>query len=207
MEISPKLLFLLLVYSFAFGALMGGIYDFFRLLRMLLGESFLHGSQVERLYEKKIPLLKRPLKRIQFLDQKRLVRHGVVFCFDSVILMLAGIGLAILCYHFNQGRFRFFTLPVSFLGFAFYRFTIGRVTLFLGERLAFLIYVLFAVLFFTFCHPFVIFARNIAIFSKKIYIKLFFSIAKMKQKLYNRRRKNSLLKKAQKGFLYRSFFR
>lgn len=206
MEISPRLLFFLFAYSFFFGILLGWIYDLFRVMRMLFGETFSFCKRTPYLYQKSIPILNRPLKQSTFLDQRRWIRRGVLFLGDLAILLLAGIGLAVLCFHFNQGRFRFFTVPLLLLGFGLYRVTVCRIFLLFSEKILFLLRAIFSVVFYLVFRPFLVFFRILALFFKKIYANLIFSIAKIKEMLYNNRRKKSLLKKAQKAFLQFLFF-
>lgn len=199
MEISPYLLFLLLVYSFAWGLILGGIYDGFLFLRMLFGE-FATTTKITAQYEKKPRPWNKPIKRLTFLAHKR-IRNSVVFTLDSVLLLISGCGIAVLCYHFNHGQFRVFSLLSCLSGFLFYRISIGRIVFFLFQKLIFLFYMFLSVFLDWISRPFVIFARIFTFFLKKLYISFLFSIAKIKELLYNKSRKKELLKKARKGFL------
>ena len=157
-------------------------------------------TKITAQFEKKPWLWNKPIKRLTFLTHKR-IRNSVVFALDSVLLLIAGCGIAVLCYHFNHGQFRVFTLLSCFGGFLFYRVSIGRIAFFLFPKLVFLFYVVVTVFLSWILRPFVIFARIFAIFLKKVYISFLFSIAKIKELLYNKSRKKELLKKARKGFL------
>ena len=130
----------------------------------------------------------------------------MVFVSDLLMLCFAAIGLAVLCYHLNNGRFRFYTIPMSACGFFLYRITLGRVVMMFSEGVVFLLRTFFLIVFYLFSRPFVIFARIMGKFFKKIYINLIFSIAKMQKILYNKDRKEDLLKNARKGFLGPTLF-
>ena len=198
MEISPYLLFLLLLYSIFFGITVGLVGDAFRLIRMLLGESAATSAGMRKLYEKELPFLHRALKPCG-KRSKLLFRFLIFFC-DVLVFCFSAAGLAVLCYHFNSGRFRFYKVFACLGGFLGYRFALGKVVLYFSEGIIFLFRAFFCVVFYLFSRPFVAFARILANIFKKLYTNLRFSIAKSQKILYNRRRKKGLLADSRRGF-------
>ncbi|MBQ5634604.1 MAG: hypothetical protein IIV11_06955, partial [Clostridia bacterium] len=56
---------------------------------------------------------------------------------DLLCVLVAAIGLILINYGYNSGRFRFFTVAALAVGFIFYRLSIGRLLILVVEPLAF----------------------------------------------------------------------
>ena len=122
MEISPILLARLLLYSFLLGIGVGAFYDVNRILRVFLG-----AMDVKTLKQKPI-VLKIPFtnKYISSADRKTaggFLKHTAVFLSDLFTVFTATVGLLVLNYGYNSGRFRFFTVIGALIGFLLYYYT------------------------------------------------------------------------------------
>ena len=105
MEISQTTLVILLVYSVVLGGATGIFYDICRIFRVAVGVRYTDRSY-PRLQGLKLPILKRGL----FHTPRRWVQTVVVAAGDLFTLLFAAIGMIILSYAYNSGRFRFFIL-------------------------------------------------------------------------------------------------
>ena len=103
MEISPILLFRLLLYSFAFGAILGGVNDVSRILRVFCGVRYSE-KRFGRWYERELPLIHRPLNRGKQGRFSGALLQVLIFFQDVFLFLTAGVGLVILNYEMNQGR-------------------------------------------------------------------------------------------------------
>ena len=116
MEISPLRLFYLLISSFAFGALLGVLYDLHRIIRVLFGVRYTQ-NRPQMLFAHPLPLLRRPLREIRQGRMKKMLLSVVIFFQDVFLGCAAGIGLVILNYVFNDGQLRFYTVLAMTAGF------------------------------------------------------------------------------------------
>lgn len=200
MEISPILLFRLLLYSFAFGAILGVVNDVSRILRVFCGVRYSE-KRFGRWYERELPLIHRPLNRGKQGRFSGALLQVLIFFQDVFLFLTAGVGLVILNYEMNQGRFRFYTVFAMIAGFAVYYFTLGKLVMLVSEGIVFLIRATLTIVFGLFLRPFCLFYR---FFMKKMErIRIFFqtAIAKRKKKLYNKNEQKRLRQEAGNGFL------
>ena len=199
MEISPLLLSLLLLWSAVFGAVLCMINDVNRIIRVFLGVRYTQNG-FERLYKYPLPILKKTLGELKTLPKRGFV-SVIIFLQDLLFFIIAGVGVAILNYEFNEGKFRIFTLLAILVGFLLYYFTIGKLVILASELIVFSIKAIFLMIFTLVLRPFsflgVFFAKKV----KKIALFLNMAIANIRKKLYNNYRKKKLLKKAVFGFL------
>ncbi|MBQ2384814.1 MAG: hypothetical protein II292_01255, partial [Clostridia bacterium] len=57
---------------------------------------------------------------------------------DLLCVLVAAIGLILINYGYNSGRFRFFTVAALIAGFFIYRFSVGRLIILITEPVAFI---------------------------------------------------------------------
>ena len=145
MEISPLLLSLLLLWSAVFGAVLGMINDVNRIIRVFLGVRYTQNG-FERLYKYPLPILKKPLGELKTLPKRGFV-SVIIFLQDLLFFIIAGVGVAILNYEFNEGKFRIFTLLAILVGFLLYYFTIGKLVILASELIVFSIKAIFLMIF------------------------------------------------------------
>ena len=198
MEISPYLLLLLFVYSFAFGGALGLLYDGFCIVRSLFSQDAIP-KRIQKLYERPLPLLHRPI-RVPHKVSK--VLHGIVsFLLDILFFLVAAWGLLVLHYYLNKGSIRLFTLPVTALGFLLYRATVGRL---LRSVSALVVYGLRAVLAmgaYLIYLPLGWMTKLLQKLCDKILKKVRKAIAKRTVARYNIRKRKELCALAAQGFL------
>ena len=113
MEISPFLLTLLLSWSFVFGVILGVINDMNRIIRVFCGVRYSE-KRFGKLYELVLPVVHRPLLRSENKFHKKALAV-LIFFQDIIFFILAGVGIILLNYEFNEGRFRFFTVFAVYL--------------------------------------------------------------------------------------------
>jgi len=199
MEISPYYLFLLLLHSFFFGGFLGVLNDVNRIVRVFFGVSYSQKS-FRSLYARDLPIIRRPL----VLREQGIVKKGalsvLIFFQDLLLMTVGGVGTVLLQYEYNSGRFRFFCLPALIFGFLLYYFTVGKLVMLLSEGIVFIIRATVLILGSCILSPFVKIFRFFVKKLKKITKKIQILIAKITKKLYNKRKKQEWLHKAEKGF-------
>ena len=199
MEISPFLLTLLLSWSFVFGVILGVINDMNRIIRVFCGVRYSE-KRFGKLYELVLPVVHRPLLRSENKFHKKALAV-LLFFQDIIFFILAGVGIILLNYEFNEGRFRFFTVFAVFIGFLLYYFTIGKVVMMVSEGIAFFIKATILVAFSALFRPFVLICGFLTKKLKNIGLFLNITLANIQKKLYNRYRRKEMIKKSSKGFL------
>ena len=195
MEISPVLLFKLLLLSFGWGILVAVINDINRFFRIFIGiEDISENSK--KYYSKKLPIVKR-----SFFDiyNKRRKSNGIGFflvCMQDVCLAFVYvIGLVLLNYSFNSGEFRFFSIPISIIGGVVYRFTIHGFAFRILEIVDCFVKKVLFLTFYLFFRPLGYILTKIRNFLKKIYTFFQKSLAKTIKKRYNVYREKQIKKK------------
>lgn len=141
MEVSQEALAQLLWHAFLLGAVLGFIYDFFRITRLLAGAELppVAGSLRGRLA---LPECLRLFPRREDGKKRRRGRvlNGIVlFIEDICFCLLAALLLILLLYEENDGQFRLGALIMMLLGFFVYLGTLGRLVLSLSGTLVALI--------------------------------------------------------------------
>ena len=200
MEISPIRLFYLLLASFVFGGLVGGLYDIHRIIRVLFGVQYTK-NRPTKLFLRPLPILKRPLTEISQGNVKASVLSVVIFIQDVILFCVASLGIVILNYTFNDGQLRFYTIFVLLLGFLVYYFTIGKLVIFLSEWIVFFIRAIFSIFFCLLSRPFVLifvfFGKNF----KKVGLNIKKALANRRKKVYNITKVKKCFQNADQGFL------
>ena len=120
MEVSQKLLCLLLLVSVAFGVLLGLCYDVFRIIRILLG-----WHQGLSAYT--------PEKRHRWHHWAGQI---LLFVQDLLFGVLSGVVLILILYFVNDGQVRFLAPLGLACGFFAYTFTLGKLICAVSEVIA-----------------------------------------------------------------------
>ena len=123
MEISQSGLFLLILYSAATGAVLGFLYDIIKLLRYVVFSPGLnYDSEDHRL--------------ISRAASKHSSKKGVLFAewlsvaiTDIAFMISCAISVILVAYIENMGRIRWLIPFGAVVGFALYRFTVGRLVI------------------------------------------------------------------------------
>ena len=200
MEISPLKLALLLFYSFLLGMGMGVFYDANRIIRVFFGVRYSKIS-FEGLYSLKLPFVKRPISLKSNRGVRKFAQNAVIFAGDMLSLLIATVGIIVLNYSYNSGRFRFFTVIGTLVGFLLYYFTFGKLVMLISEPIAILTKYAFLSIFVIFGYPLMSFARFVAKNFKKCVFLCSFTLENRYKKLYNIYEKDYLLEMSKNGFL------
>jgi len=200
MEISPIRLLFLLLSSFGFGIGIGVFYDVHRILRVLFGVQYTK-NRPTKYFSKPLPILKRPLGEIKRGKIKTAFLSVLIFMQDLLLCCVSAVGIVILNYAFNDGRFRFYTILALFGGFFLYYFTVGKLMMFLSEWIVFFLRSVFSIFFFLLSRPWVILWRFLGKIVKKSRANLQKTIANQRKKVYNIHKVNDCFRAADRGFL------
>jgi hypothetical protein len=185
MEISQITLAIMLFYSFLFGIVVGVFYDLNRIVRVFFGVRYTKRAY-GRLYGIRLPVSKREMVMGK---SKGFLQSLVINLGDLLCVLVAAIGLILINYGYNSGRFRFFTVAALAVGFLFYRLSIGRLLILLVEPLAFICKYLFLSICDLLYLPLRKFCILIYKFVKKISSLYIFTLENKIKKLYNIREK------------------
>jgi len=116
------------LYSFAMGAVIGVIYDIFRLWRVITGIGVT--SRVAGwLYKRKLPLIRGKRGYIRPSVGNGAVSLAVFFIFDLLFSLTAAASYALFLHHACRGVIRWTYLLASILGFMLYNRTVSRITI------------------------------------------------------------------------------
>ncbi|MBP3369130.1 MAG: spore cortex biosynthesis protein YabQ [Clostridia bacterium] len=181
MEISQRLLLLLLFYSFFWGVASALLYDINRIIRVMCGVKY-SKKIYNRLYGIKLPIVKRPVK---MGGDRGIIKNAVINVGDFFCVIFAALGIIVLNYSYNNGRFRFFTVIGLCFGFVLYRLTLGKIVIAVAEPIAFLCKYCFLSFFIVFGYPITKIVSFVSKNIKKIVYLCSFTIEKKTKKLYN----------------------
>ena len=185
MEISQITLAIMLFYSFLFGIAVGVFYDLNRIVRVFFGVRYTKRAY-GRLYGIRLPISKR---EIVMGKSKGFLQSLVINLGDLLCVLVATIGLILINYGYNSGRFRFFTVAALIVGFLLYRFGIGRLVILITEPVAFICKYVFLSICDLLFSPLRKFCILIYKFVKKISSLYIFTLENKIKKLYNIREK------------------
>ncbi|MBQ8140200.1 MAG: spore cortex biosynthesis protein YabQ [Clostridia bacterium] len=206
MEISPYMLFLLLVYSFLFGMAAGAFESVNKIIRALLGVSHV-GRHFEKLYDMRLPLV----KRVNAGSGERKIKKGLalvlIFFQDFLLLIFLACGTVILNYYLNRGQFRLYTIAAVAAGFAVYYFTIGKIVAIISEGIVFFIKAALKIMLYVVSRPFFFVWRGISKIARIIVKNISLVLAKKKIIRYNRDRRKELFSLAERGFMLDDYTR
>ena len=204
MEISPILLARLLLYSFFLGIGVGAFYDVSRILRVFLGAIDVK-TGAQKPITLKIPFTTRYISSAKSKTSGNFFKSSVVFFCDLFTVLAATVGLLVLNYGYNSGRFRAFTVLGALLGFLLYHYTFGKLTVGVLAPIAFFVKYAFFSLFSILWSPFRFFAKIVIKNVRKIYFLCEIALEKRRKKEYNIYEKVSLLELSKNGFFEKSF--
>ena len=200
MEISPYLLFCLLLSSVLLGAAVGILHDVHRLTRVLLGVRY-GGRRFDRLYAMRLPLVGKALGEQKEGKGRRIALPILIFFQDVLLFVVAGVGTALLNFYYNNGQLRLYTVVGLVLGFVLYYFTLGRLVMLLSEGIAFFLRAFLTVFLWVISRPLVLFVVFLGKNTKKLIKKFKKTIANNRKKVYNTYKVEKVLKEADHGFL------
>ncbi len=194
-EISPLLQAKLLLSCAVLGLVVGAVYDMLRLSGIFFGIRY-HQRRYKRIESLKIPFVKKPLSYSKKNGGKAVGERIFVAVVDFACFVLSAVVMCVLCYGYNNGKFRVFGLLGGIFGLFLYRIALRKVIL---EILS----PVFSMFRYAFCSFFVIFGYPIGIFLKFFvkYIKklLFlcsFTIENKCKKVYNKKQNKKTQKNA-----------
>ncbi len=145
------------VYSILTGALLGVLYDCFRVLRVLTGVSA-YTNSTRKVYAYSLPLIGR-IRRQRLSDKRRALRLVCLTVGDVLFAFLAGCVFSVFLYHAASGSFRWFYIFGCAVGFFLYYFTLGKIVMLSSETAAFLLIATFRYAMFFFLLPFRLLGR------------------------------------------------
>ena len=116
MEISQGLLCRMILYAAGVGAMLGVIYDVFRIVRIATCPA-------------KNTAPKRPGLLRRLLPAENILFAILVFLEDILFSLIAGVVVAIFIFNINDGQIRWFALAGAILGFFIYYQTVGRLVI------------------------------------------------------------------------------
>ena len=149
----------------------------------------------------RIPLVGRRLGEIGAGRVKRTLLPMMIFLQDVILFVFSAVGISILLYYFNYGRFRLFSVFATLLGFVAYYFTAGKLVMLFSEGIICLLRMTGMLFFYLATRPFIFLWRWIRAVTLKFLGKIREAIAKRRKRLYNIRMISRLMKEAEFGFL------
>ena len=184
MEIFPYVLAKMLFVSFLFGGQLGVLFDIGRTLRLSFSNSP-ENVKLKKLYSAKLLFSKISMSAADDKKRRKIFTNITVFLSDLFLSAYAIIGLVIINYSYNDGKFRMFTVLGAAVGFLIYYFTFSKVLLFLIEGgFFFLKYAIMSI--FDFLRKPVLYIYNKFVKKiKKMCGKFRFRIEKKKKEVYN----------------------
>ncbi len=125
------------VYAIFTGALLGALYDFVRIWRVIFGlASYTRSGQ--KLYARPLPLIG-TVRRAPSSAQKSAWKLVRLAFGDLLFAVSAGCVFSLFLYHAASGCFRWFYLFACAVGFFAYYFTVGKIVMLSSELLSFLL--------------------------------------------------------------------
>ena len=206
MYVSMSELSLMFLYSILLGFFLGASYDIIRLTRIAVGVKY--GTSGEKNYSfAKYSLIGKFFYSKEKNPSRKKHSFLPVFIFlgDVTFCLFSSVAIAIFIYYFNSGEFRAFVLFGAALGFIIYYFTLGKMVIYLSERIIFIIKLVSLYLLFFVSYPFyflfdkikriicIIIQKNILII-RKLYDIIYIN-------LYTARCKKEIMSLASFGFL------
>lgn len=184
MEIFPDILAKMLLVSFLFGGQLGVLFDIGRTLRLLFSNAP-ENVKLKKLYSAKLPFSKNAMSLTDGKKSGKLIMNITVFLCDLFLSAYAVIGLVVINYSYNDGKFRMFTVLGAAVGFLIYYFSFSKVLLFLFEGgFFFLKYAIMSI--FDFLRKPILYIYNKFVKKiKKMCGKFRFRIEKKRKEVYN----------------------
>ena len=184
MGISTLALSILLFSSFLWGSMVGIVYDVNKTVRfLLLGECTLPQE-----------------KGLAIIIIKKALLNSLIFIQDLIAFLSAAVGLILLNYYYNDGDFRLFTLLAAISGFAVYRFTVGKLLMYMIKPSAIFLRNIIIRLFMLFILPIRLLLRFITEAIIKLFVKCKKHIEKNRNLRYNKMKRALLFGLSEYGF-------
>ena len=182
MEVSMKSLLLTSLYAVLLGVIIGIVYDVFRILRVLAGVTASSGGlKIKNRMSKLFPDV--------FSRQRGRVFSCVFTAVtDFVFILLFTIVFILFLYCFNYGKFRWFILVFTFVGFRLYYVSFGRVVISLSGLISDSVKLLLNAVLFVIMYPFRVLLQFFLYAARKTVIpfvtRIWTAIDKRRQKRY-----------------------
>lgn len=151
MEISFAEQLLVALNSVLLGLGLGAFYDLIRIVRVLLGVSYVNKFNL-RLKNIRLPLIKNPLNSDR--KKKKIAEGIMIFITDIVYFFVATLVMTIYTYHINFGIVRWYIFAGAIVGVLFYYVTLGKLVISISECIAFFTKVAFLYLVYFISRPF-----------------------------------------------------
>ncbi len=153
MTVPQEKIALILLYSFILGAVLGLIYDFFRIKRIAYN-----------LNKNKI---------------KKMMENTIVFFEDITYWLICSVFVCVFLFYINSGRARGISLFVMLSGFLVYYFTVGKLVVRCSERIIELFYKMLRKIYSIFIRPLLIILKLLCkITVYRLYLYIFTLIKK-----------------------------
>ncbi len=153
MEISLASQLFVFIASVILGLVLGALYDVIRIIRALLGISYINRF-TQRLKELRLALIKNPLFKEG--AHSRTFDSIIIFVTDVVYFLAVTLALMIYIYHMNSGIVRWYIFAGAIVGMLMYYVTIGRLVISVSEYIVFFLKVIFSYLSFFISRPFIL---------------------------------------------------
>ncbi len=153
MEISFASQLFVFLASLILGLVLGVLYDVIRIIRALLGISYINRF-TQRLKVLRLPLIKNPLCKAGV--HSRTFDSIIIFITDVVYFLIVTLALMIYIYHMNSGIVRWYIFAGAMIGMLMYYITIGRLVISVSEYIVFFLKVIFSYLSFFISKPFIL---------------------------------------------------
>ena len=149
MEVSMLGQILVMLYSVILGGVLGFIYDFFRIFRVLCGINYKNKFS-EKIKSINLPKIKNPMSQ-----KKNTISKDILIIITDILYFLTITPIVVVfTYHFNNGKIRWFIFFGIVVGFLVYYFTVGKLIILVSEYIAFAIKVVFSYLIYFLLRPF-----------------------------------------------------
>lgn len=196
MELSPILLSKLLLFSFLFGIFIGILNDVNRIVRVFIGVRYAEKdfTGLYSFFHVSAPRSVNGTKRGFFTNI-------LIFFGDLLLFIVMGIGIVLLNFYYNDGRFRLYTVLATALGAVLYYYSLGRLVISVSEPimifLRFLIYQIIKLFFM----PIKFIINIICSIVKKIYEIIRKELEKNYNIRYNKKEVENYLLLSELGFV------
>ena len=197
MEISPLLLLRMTLASFFFGLFAGLVGDFHSFIRSFLGVEVPVAGVSEWLGERGFTGLSHMAPSVGAC--KRRAASVLRFFQDFIWFSLLGVGMCLILYGYNSGRFRMLVPLAALFGVFLYRLLLHPLLLPILSVMALLFRRVISLV----LHPVFLFLAGIGKFFCFLLEKLKLVLEKRKILRYNKNKKQGLLDEAEQGFLRR----
>ena len=198
MEIYPTLLLRLFLTSLLVGALLGIVYDVFRISRVMMGINRYTKAVTAPIFH---PRFYKPREPREPKKMWKAVKWAVVSVQDFAFFLLGGVCISLLLFSHNNGEFRGMVLVGIIVGFFSYYLTVGRLLIAWSEYVVFAIraVVLYAVYYFT--KPIIFVVRKVVAWILGLFKRIHQKQRARKIEKYNRSERAKIWERAESGFL------